>query len=74
VVHSEEMQLQRHAYPASPNTMSIEKLLLGFFKYYSSAELRDMVICPLLGKLLPRRVFEPDHLDELPQELDAYRR
>ncbi|KAL1456760.1 hypothetical protein WDU94_001463 [Cyamophila willieti] len=74
VMHSEEMQRTSKEYPPSKNSLSLEKLLLGFFQYYAELDLKNVVICPLLGKILPRSVFESENLDQLPREMDGYHR
>uniref|UniRef100_A0A8D8QVW5 Poly(A) RNA polymerase gld-2 homolog B n=1 Tax=Cacopsylla melanoneura TaxID=428564 RepID=A0A8D8QVW5_9HEMI len=74
VMHPEEMQRTVKEYPRSKNSLSLEKLLLGFFQFYAELDLKNVVLCPLLGKVLPRSVFEPENLDQLPREMDGYHR
>ncbi|XP_059613002.1 terminal uridylyltransferase Tailor-like [Phlebotomus argentipes] len=46
-------------------------ILTGFFHFYSTFDFKNLVVCPLLGKPIERKLFETPEL--LPQEMARYK-
>ena len=53
------------------NTMSVPKLLCGFFKFYSHFDYGMKVICPLTGTSVPKLMFQTP--EELPEAMHLYK-
>ncbi|XP_063237133.1 speckle targeted PIP5K1A-regulated poly(A) polymerase-like isoform X2 [Bacillus rossius redtenbacheri] len=51
------------------NVSAVRELLAGFFRLYARFDRELLVICPLLGRALPKNVF--CHAESLPPEMDA---
>ncbi|CAG9583450.1 unnamed protein product [Danaus chrysippus] len=60
------------ALPGSTNTSSIPELLGGFFQYYSTFDFCKLVVCPYLGRPIPKEAFRRP--STLPPEMSLYRR
>lgn len=45
------------------NKMTVGELFRGFFEYYASFDYKLNVVCPYLGRPVPRASFEKDSVD-----------
>nr|CAD7205143.1 unnamed protein product [Timema douglasi] len=51
---------------SSPNKQSLDKLVAGFFHFYSTYDYATLVVCPLRGQSLLRDTFRLNDLTRLP--------
>lgn len=63
----EEIKKHIKIYPRS-----VDELLKEFFEYFSKFDFNSYVVCPLLGRVVNRSLFETNSGQDLPKEMNDY--
>lgn len=61
-------------FSANNSDRSFKEHLKGFFTYFSGFDYQKSVICPYLGKHIDKNLFTYQNADQLPVEMDIYKK